>query len=78
MADYRLALEEMTQARVPFDWGQLQMNLGGALLALGEREPGTGRLEEAVSAFGLAQQELTRERAPLEWARTTGASVRRS
>ena len=44
------------------------MNLGNALSTLGARETGTARLEEAVSAFRLALQELTRERVPLHWA----------
>jgi tetratricopeptide (TPR) repeat protein len=44
------------------------MNLGNALSTLGGRGTGTARLEEAVSAFRLALQELTRERVPLQWA----------
>ena len=47
-----------------------QSNLGNALRALGEREGGTARLEEAVTAFRAALQELTGERAPLDWAET--------
>jgi hypothetical protein len=39
---------------------------------LGEREGGTARLEEAVSAFREALQENTRERVPLQWAKCTG------
>jgi hypothetical protein len=39
---------------------------------LGERESGTARLDEAVSAFREALQENTRERVPLEWAKVTG------
>jgi hypothetical protein len=37
---------------------------------LGEREPGTERLEQAVTAYRLALEECTRERVPLEWAKT--------
>ena len=44
------------------------MNLGTALQALGERESGTARLEEAAAAFREALQERTRARAPLDWA----------
>jgi hypothetical protein len=44
------------------------MNLGTALLTLGERESGTARLEEAVSAYRDALQEFTRARMPLYWA----------
>jgi len=39
-------------------------------VALGERELGTARLEEAVTACRLALQELTRGRVPLDWAQT--------
>ena len=44
--------------------------LGNALLTLGEREPGTARLEEAVAAYRAALEERTRERVPLDWATT--------
>ena len=51
MAAYRAALEERTRERVPLDWAMTQNNLGTALRALGERESGTARLEEAVAAY---------------------------
>ena len=38
--------------------------------ALGERESGTARLEEAVAAYRAALEERTRERVPLHWAMT--------
>ena len=38
--------------------------------ALGERESGTARLEEAVAAYRAALEERTRERVPLDWAAT--------
>ena len=38
--------------------------------ALGERESGTARLEEAVAAYREALQEYTRARVPLQWAMT--------
>ena len=44
--------------------------LGNALQALGEREGGTERLEQAVRAYRAALEELTRERVPLDWATT--------
>ena len=47
-----------------------QNNLGTALSRLGERESGTARLEEAVTAYRAALQERTRERVPLDWAAT--------
>ena len=43
---------------------------GTALWRLGEREGGTARLEEAVSAYREALKEQTRERVPLDWAMT--------
>ncbi|MGF1641189.1 MAG: tetratricopeptide repeat protein, partial [Rhodospirillales bacterium] len=52
------------------DWATTQNNLGNALWRLGERESGTGRLEEAVAAFRAALEERTRERVPLQWAAT--------
>ena len=44
--------------------------LGNALQTLGSRESGTVRLEEAVAAYRAALEETTRERVPLQWART--------
>jgi hypothetical protein len=41
--------------------------LGNALAKLGERESGTVSLEEAVTAYRSALQEMTRDRVPLEW-----------
>jgi hypothetical protein len=42
-----------------------QNNLGAAL---GARESGTARLEEAVAAYRAALEERTQERVPLDWA----------
>jgi hypothetical protein len=47
---------------VPLDWALMQMNLGNALLHLGERESETTRLEEAVAAYRAALEEPTRDR----------------
>ena len=47
-----------------------QNNLGNVLLSLGERESGTGRLEEAVADYREALEERTRERYPFLWALT--------
>ena len=47
---------------------RLLPSLGNALLALGEREGGTERLERAVDAYRAALEEDTRERVPLDWA----------
>jgi tetratricopeptide (TPR) repeat protein len=70
IATYGAALEERTRERVPLDWAATQMNLGNALVTLGERESGTTRLEEAVAGYRAALEELTRERVPLDWALT--------
>ena len=59
---------ERSQERLPLDWAMTQNNLGNALWGLGERDSGTARLEEAVTAFRDALMEYTRERAPLQWA----------
>jgi hypothetical protein len=50
----------------------IQHNLGLAPGALGERESGTARLEEAVAAYREALPEFTRELAQPQWAMTTG------
>ena len=70
MAAYREALKEYTRERVPLDWAMTQNNLGDCASRLGERESGTGRLEEAVAAYREALRECTRERVPLDWAMT--------
>jgi len=41
---------------VPLDWAMTQVELGTALMSLGQREAGTARLEEAVRAFQEALQ----------------------
>ncbi len=43
-------------------------DLGLAIWELGDRESGTDRLEEAVSAYRAALEERTRDRVPLDWA----------
>ena len=48
----------------------LHMARGAALATLGERERGTERLEQAVTAFTEALKERTRKRVPLDWAST--------
>ncbi|SEA82413.1 tetratricopeptide repeat protein [Rubrimonas cliftonensis] len=45
-------------------------DLGVSLQTLGEREPGTERLEQAVQAHRAALEGRTRERVPLDWAMT--------
>jgi tetratricopeptide (TPR) repeat protein len=50
----RELLKERTPERTPLDWAMTQNNLGNALAALGERESGTARLQEAVAAYDAA------------------------
>jgi hypothetical protein len=52
------------------------MNLGTALRTLGSQESGTARLEEAVTAYRAALEEMTRERVPLQWANSRIADDR--
>ena len=65
---WRAIVGATDRAVAPLDWTRAQTALGEALWQLGQREPGTGRLEEAVEAFRLALQEGKREREPLDWA----------
>lgn len=61
--------------------GLAQNDLGNALATLGEREIGTARLEESITAFRAALAEITRPQAPLDWAtiqNNLGLTLRRS
>ena len=69
----------MTRERVPLDWAMTQNNLGDALRALGERESGTARLEEAVAAYRpalVASSEVVEIRRPDERCRRRWPSDR--
>ena len=70
IAALRAALATLSRDRAPLAWAATQDDLGNALQALGEREAGTARLEEAVAAHRGALGERTRDRAPLDWATT--------
>jgi tetratricopeptide (TPR) repeat protein len=59
---YRQCLALAPRSERPLDWTMTQNNLGNALQALGERESGTTRLEEAVAAYHDALRERTRAR----------------
>ena len=65
-----IARREVALARGADEHGVALNDLGSALWTLGERESGTEKLEEAVSAYREALKERTRERVPLDWART--------
>ena len=43
--------------RDPLPWAAMQTGLGNALQALGGRETGTARLEEAIGAYRAALEE---------------------
>jgi tetratricopeptide (TPR) repeat protein len=73
VAAWRQVIKRMEGEDLDFDrrsWAAAQNSLGNALAALGMRESGTVRLEEAVAAYRDALKEQTRERVPLEWAAT--------
>jgi hypothetical protein len=63
----------LTRERIALEWATTQINLGSALLVLGERESGTMRLDEAVGAYREALRELTYEHAPSLWAIAVGS-----
>jgi tetratricopeptide (TPR) repeat protein len=65
-----LARRMVASARNGDEHGTAFILLGNALWALGERESGTARLEEAVTAYRAALEERTRARVPLDWAIT--------
>jgi hypothetical protein len=57
---------------MPLRWAATQNNLGNALKTMGERESGTAGLEDTIAAHRAALEEYTRDRAPLQWAMSTG------
>ncbi|MCU0829552.1 MAG: tetratricopeptide repeat protein [Tabrizicola sp.] len=63
-----LATASLTMDRSADQRGAALLDLGIALQTIGDREKGTARLEEAVTAYRAALKELTRKRAPLAWA----------
>jgi len=67
-----LAQASQDQAATPDQRGAALNDLGNSLWTLGQREPGTAPLEEAVIAYRSALEERTRDRVPLDWARSWG------
>jgi hypothetical protein len=63
---YRAALEECSRDRVPLDWAMTQNNFGDTLWTLGERDSGTARLQQAVSAWEACLT-VTETAWPEEW-----------
>ena len=66
----RRALALVSRTASPLEWAQTQNNLGNALQTLDDREGDAAQLSEAIAAYRAALTERTRERMPLEWART--------
>ena len=60
----------MARATTSEERGTAGNDLGTALATLGERESGTERLDQAVTAYTEALKERTRDRVPMEWAMT--------
>lgn len=67
-----IELARLTQdiAIGPDQRGAASNDLAIALNALGDRESGTERLEQAADTYRIALNERSRERVPLDWART--------
>lgn len=61
-------VEAASRLHDPVHWARRLTDLGYGLAALGRRERGTGRLEEAVGVYRLALEELSRDGAPEAWA----------
>ena len=53
-------LAQLERTASPLEWARNQNNLGNALRALGTREGGTNRLQQAVNAFKAALEEMNR------------------
>ena len=54
---------------VPLQWASERRTISASRsVALGERESGTDKLEQAVAAYREVLKERTRERVPLDWA----------
>jgi tetratricopeptide (TPR) repeat protein len=68
VAGYYEALSHQTRDPSSAPWGVTQFNLANALVALGERESGSGHLEQALNAYAEAMVVFDRKRAPMQWA----------
>ncbi len=58
---YRDALTLVSLTDEAKTWAGIQFNLGGSLVALGERESGTAHLKQAVTAYRAALEEFKAE-----------------
>ena len=67
-----IARREVVLAETEEDRGEAYDILGSALAKLGDRAETLAPLKEAITAFHSALEVRTRERLPLQWARTQG------
>jgi tetratricopeptide (TPR) repeat protein len=51
---WHAVLQCRPRERVPTDWARTQTDLGNALVTLGQREPGTERLQKGIAAYRAA------------------------
>ena len=65
---YNRLVNLIPRDQMPLRWASSQNDLGNVLLALGQRESETARLQDATIAYLEALKEWTQERAPLDWA----------
>jgi hypothetical protein len=63
---FREALQEVRREQAPRDWAMIRTKLANVLAALGERDEGTERLEQAVAAFREIAAALGRDGDPLD------------
>ncbi|MEO5335293.1 MAG: hypothetical protein H7841_00155 [Magnetospirillum sp. WYHS-4] len=67
---FEAAAQVITREAMPGRWGELQNEMGVALLALGEQVQGNAGLELAAAAFRKSLEVRRRDLAPLLWAQT--------
>jgi hypothetical protein len=75
---YRSAMENLSRESEPFLWAIMQRSLGISLAAVGERNPKTGQLKEAVASLGAALEVFEREGASSFFADLTRQELTRA
>lgn len=68
MVSIALARAAFSDAVEPKHRGKALVDLGNALATLGQRDPKSDRLEQAIVSYRAALDEYTRERIPHKWA----------
>ncbi len=66
---YHRALGLVGREQSPLDWAETKLNLGDALLLLGESNKDSKSMREAVEAYLAALEEWTLDHTPLDWAK---------